>query len=132
MDESKHFKTKPGFMTANLSVYRKIRQLQIYQKSSPTKAERIIWHYLRNKNIGYRIRRQHIIDRFIVDFVCLSKKLVIEIDGKIHLKQKKYDALRTEILNYLGFQVIRFSNDEIYQDPEAVAIKIKTILDNIF
>jgi hypothetical protein len=74
---------------------------------------------------------QHIIDNFITDFVCLSKKLVIEIDGKIHLQQKEYDALRTERLNELGYQVIRFTNEEVFANPEIVANKTKEKLESI-
>ncbi len=98
-------------------------------KDNPTEAEKTIWEYLRNKKTGHKIRRQHIIDDFITDFVCLAKKVVIEIDGKIHLKQKEYDELRTAILNELGYGVVRFTNEEVFANPEVVANKIKTILD---
>ncbi len=123
--------TKPGYMTANPAIYKRIKEVQEYQKKHPTKAEIIIWKYLRNKKTGYKIRRQHIIDRYIADFVCLRKKLIIEIDGKIHLKQREYDDFRTEILNELGLEVIRFSNDDIFRNPEAVVLQIKEKLDGI-
>jgi len=66
----------------------------------------------------------------VTDFVCLIKKVVIEIDGKIHLQQKEYDELRTAKLKELGYEVIRFTNEEVFKAPELVALKIKTILDN--
>ncbi len=89
-----------------------------------------MWELLRNKKTGHKIRRQHIIDDFIADFVCLSKKVVIEIDGKIHLQQKEYDELRTLRLKELGYEVIRFTNEEVFEDASIVTSKIKEKLDN--
>ena len=123
--------SKPGFMTADPVIYKRIKEIQEYQKKYSTKSERIMWNYLRNKKTGHKIRRQHIIDRYIADFVCLSKKLVIEIDGMIHIKQREYDEFRTSILNELGFEVIRFSNEDILKDSEAVALQIKEKLDSM-
>ncbi len=122
---------KPAFMTADPLIYKRIKEIQEYQKNYSTKSERIIWSLLRNKKTGHKIRRQHIINRYIADFVCLRKKLVIEIDGKIHLKQREYDEFRTSILNKLGFEVIRFSNEEILNNSETIALKIKEKLDNM-
>jgi very-short-patch-repair endonuclease len=85
---------------------------------------------LRNKKTGHKIRRQHVIDNFITDFVCLPKKVIIEIDGGIHLEQKEQDELRTITLNEKGYKVIRFTNEEVFTDAELVAQKIKEILDN--
>ena len=85
---------------------------------------------LRNKKTGYTIRRQHIIDNFIVDFVCLPKKVIIEIDGEIHLKQKEQDELRTLTLNEKGYKVIRFKNEDVFTNAELVVSKIKEVLDN--
>ena len=118
-------------MTANESIYKKIKEMQIHQKNHPTKTEILMWEYLRNQKTGYKIRRQHIIECFITDFVCLKKKVVIEIDGGIHIKQKEYDKYRTEILTSSGFEVIRFSNEEVLKDPAAVALQIKGKLDSI-
>ena len=108
-----------------------IKDLQEYQRKNPTKAEIVIWSFLRNRQTGYKIRRQHIIDRYIVDFVCIRKKLVIEIDGMIHLKQREYDNFRTSVLNESGFEVIRFTNYEVISDSETVALQIKEKLDSI-
>ena len=119
----------PGYITANPATYRFIREMRDTLKNNPTEAEKTMWGYLRNKKTGHKIRRQHIIDNFISDFVCLRKKTVIEIDGKIHLKQKEYDALRTQRLNELGYEVIRFTNEEVFANPELVALKVKEKLD---
>ena len=119
----------PGYITANPYTYHIIKEIRDTLKENPTKEEEILWRFLKNKKTGYHIRRQHIIDNYITDFVCLRKKLVIEIDGKIHLKQKEQDELRTLKLNDLGFEVIRFKNEEVFECPEFVALKIKEILD---
>lgn len=121
--------TIPGYITANPLTYHFIKELRDPLKENPTKEEEILWKYLKNKKIGYHIRRQHIIDNYITDFVCLSQKLIIEIDGKIHLKQKEHDQLRSMRLNECGFKLIRFTNEEINNMPELVAFKIKEILD---
>ncbi|MFA9390324.1 MAG: endonuclease domain-containing protein [Prolixibacteraceae bacterium] len=121
----------PGYITANAITYELIRTFRDRLKDNPTQAEKVLWEFLRNKKIGYKIRRQHIIDNFITDFVCLNKKLVIEIDGKIHLKYKEYDELRTFKLNQKGYEVIRFTNEEVFANPQAVAMKIKQKLDSL-
>ena len=121
--------SQPGYITANPKNYLLIKEMRDSLKNNPTEAEKIMWEYLRNKKTGYKIRRQHIIDNFITDFVCLSKKVVIEIDGKIHLQQKEYDELRTARLNELEYDVIRFTNEEVFANPDLVALKIKEKLE---
>jgi len=122
--------SQPGYITANPKNYKLIKEMRDSLKDNPTEAEKVMWKYLRNKKTGYKIRRQHIIDDFITDFVCLSKKVVIEIDGKIHLQQKEYDELRTLRLNELGYEVIRFTNEEVFDNPELISLKIKDKLDS--
>ena len=119
------------YITANPKNYILIKEMRDVLKGNPTEAEKVIWGYFNNKKTGFKIRRQHIIDDFITDFVCLSKKIVIEIDGKIHLHQKEYDELRTVCLNELGFRVIRFTNEEVFANPELVAQRTKEILQSI-
>jgi len=95
-----------------------------------TPAEATLWHALRNRNLTYKFRRQHIIDRFVIDFYCAQAKLCIELDGPSHLEQsqKEYDAARTEYLDDLGYKVIRFSNDQVrYHLDVVVAEIIRTI-----
>ena len=72
---------KPKFVTANPYTYKDIKPLRDALKKASTKAEIIMWKKLKNKQIGFKIRRQHIIDNYISDFVCISKKVIIEIDG---------------------------------------------------
>ncbi|MBK6345708.1 MAG: endonuclease domain-containing protein [Bacteroidales bacterium] len=120
---------KPGYVTANEWSYPFIKDKRDALMNNPTESEKIMWELLRNKKTGHKIRRQHIIDNFITDFVCILKRVVIEIDGKIHLKQHEYDELRTRHLNDLGFEVIRFTNEEVLSNPALVAEKIKQYLD---
>jgi len=98
-----------------------------------TKSESILWQKLRNKKLnGVKFNRQHaikfIIDGkkrfFIADFYCSEYKLVIEIDGKIHERQKDYDEMRTYIMNTIGIKVIRFKNEEIECNLGDVLTKI--------
>ena len=127
--EAENEKAIPGYVTADLLNYKYLKEIREELRGNYTEAEKLLWEYLRNKKTGYRIRRQHVIDNFITDFVCLSRKVVIEIDGKIHLQQKEYDDLRTNTLNEKGYKVIRFTNEEVLSNPGYVALQIKEILD---
>lgn len=98
-------------------------------RKSPTQAEKKLWDALRNNQLGYKIRRQHVIDSYIVDFVCILKRLAIEIDGKYHESEKDADAARTLKLKMKGFTVIRFSNEEVLSDIKKVVSDIKGALD---
>ncbi|MBN2118617.1 MAG: endonuclease domain-containing protein [Anaerolineales bacterium] len=91
-----------------------------------TLAETTLWHVLRNRQTGFKFRRQHPIERFIVDFYCAEAKLLIEVDGESHLElsQEEYDQARTEYLEELGYKVIRFTNNDVRSNIDAVANKI--------
>ena len=121
----------PFFMTGGNNAFRLIEEAKRMRKE-PTDAEVTLWELLRDKKLGDKFRRQHLIDDFIVDFVCLSKNLVIEVDGGYHNDptQKEYDEQRTLYLNEKGFKVIRFTNEEVIGNTEAVLTKIKDILVN--
>ena len=100
------------------------RSRELRQPQTP--AETTLWQYLRNRNLGYKFRRQHPIAQFIVDFYCADAKLCIELDGSQHFEpdQAEYDKARTEYLEELGYTVIRFTNDNIRYDIQAVADEI--------
>ena len=90
-------------------------------RSSPTDAERILWQYLRLRQFGrHKFRRQRPIGSYIVDFICLEKKLIIEVDGDQHHERKQYDEKRTAWLESQGFTVLRFSDHEVLTEIEAV------------
>jgi methylmalonyl-CoA mutase len=111
-------------------LYSKLKEFTLSHRKEPTMAETILWDKLRNKKEGYKFRRQHIIGQFIADFVCLSKGLVIEVDGNYHqLPEMKFsDKERTRALKELGFDVLRFNNDEIIHDSENVLKQIHSQL----
>lgn len=102
-------------------------------RHKPTKAEDALWDCIRNRKIDYKIRRQHIVNGFIADFICIEKKAIIEVDGGIHStkEQREHDKFRTETLNSNGFYVIRYTNEEVLKNPYDIAKKIKTELDNL-
>ncbi len=96
-----------------------------------TEEEDIMWQELRNRNVaGYKFRRQHPIAGYIPDFVCLEKKLIVEIDGGYHdeVEQKKYDAAREIWLNENGFTLLRFTNYEVNNTLQTVLKEIEETL----
>ena len=121
------------YKTARPSIYNLLKEHQKERKKQTTEAERTLWEQLKTKQRDVKFRRQHIIDEFIVDFVCLSKKLVIEIDGEYHNtpSQRDVDEMRTNILTELGFNVIRFKNEEVIGAIDTVLKKIKQKLDSL-
>ncbi|MBL7202570.1 MAG: endonuclease domain-containing protein [Anaerolineae bacterium] len=103
------------------AVQERARQL----RSEQTPTERRLWARLRQRQVyGLRFRRQHPIGRFIVDFCCISHKLVIEIDGRTHDTQMAYDEARTEWLEGQGYRVIRFTNDQVEREIDGVLAEI--------
>ena len=119
------------YETAECADYELLRAYADYNMSHPTEAESIVWDILKSKSIdGHKFRRQHIIKDYIVDFVCLHKKLVIEIDGQYHLENQQLvkDKSRTEDLQHSGYTVIRFTNEEVVANTQEVLRNIKKAL----
>lgn len=97
-----------------------------------TPAEKLLWTRLRNRKLnGLKFTRQHPIDKFVVDFYCHQKKLVIELDGEVHdIKiNKQYDEARTCMLAGLNIYVLRFKNEQVIESIEIVLEKICETLD---
>ncbi|CAM4180087.1 leucine--tRNA ligase [Gillisia limnaea] len=117
-------KQKYGYMTGGNNSHLLIDKAK-QMRSNSTQAEKLLWDCLISKKLGYKFRQQHLIGDFIVDFVCLSKKLVIEVDGNIHDSQQEKDEERTKIINNLGFRVVRFRNEEIIGNIDFVLEQIK-------
>jgi very-short-patch-repair endonuclease len=108
-----------------------IKTLARSNRKHLTKAETKIWFYLRREFLGHRFRRQYPIDnKYIADFVCLEKRLIIEIDGGQHSDNEKEDLLRTQYLESQKFRVIRFWNMEIFKDFDTCMQKIHEVLNN--
>ena len=86
-------------------------------RQNQTDAEGLLWHYLGNKQLdGYKFRRQQPIGPYIVDFACMSRKLVIELDGGQHAEQHDYDKKRDDYLRGKGYRILRFWNNEVFQN----------------
>ena len=101
-------------------------------RSNSTDAERLLWLQLRRRQLaGFRFRRQHPIGDFIADFVCLERRLVVEVDGGQHQTNEAYDTRRSEQMGKSGFKVVRFWNNQVFQELEAVKETIlKELTDN--
>jgi very-short-patch-repair endonuclease len=98
-------------------------------RKETTPAEKTLWGYLRMlREQGVHFRRQHAIGRYITDFCAPGKRLVIEIDGIPHLEQQEQDAERTAYLAAHGYRVIRFWNDQVLNDMQAVMQVINAAL----
>jgi leucyl-tRNA synthetase len=121
-----------GYATARSSTYGLLKDMAKENRNNPTPEENVLWQRLRDHQTEFHIRRQHIVDQYIVDFVCLDKKLVIEVDGGYHdtEEQKIYDKARTQFLNELGFEEIRFSNEAVRNNIDNVVEEIKQKLNS--
>ena len=120
---------KPGIQkTSDAFLYKPLTQQAKVMRRNPTVAEQTLWNKLRNSQLGYKFRRQHIINKFIVDFYCLEKSLIIEVDGKIHDQQKQRDIEREHILTALGCKILRFTNNEVMEKINIVIDTIKNSL----
>jgi very-short-patch-repair endonuclease len=122
-----------GYRYADPTFYGMLQEYVLKHRNAPTEAEAILWEALKTKQLkNYKFRRQHIIDKYIADFVCLKKKLVVEVDGLIHQlpENKESDEQRTARLNSAGFRVIRFTNSDVINNPEKVLHAILTALEN--
>lgn len=116
---------KPMYYGANQITFDKARRLRIKE----TVAESKLWELLKCKQLnGFKFRRQHPIETYIVDFYCHKAKLVIELDGKIHLKQKESDKLREVEIKKYGIEFLRFSNEQVLSHPEKVIKRIEKFL----
>ncbi|MFS4469077.1 DUF559 domain-containing protein [Maribacter sp. 2210JD10-5] len=121
------------YKTAQPSIYDLLKTNEQERKKHTTASKKMLWEKLNDEQLGIKFKRQHLIDEFIVDFVCISKKLIIEIDGEYpnEPSQKKADALRTAILTEFGYKVIRFKNEEVIGAIDTVVQKIKYVWNSL-
>src|SRR5579871_3015825 len=102
-------------------LWEKLKPLAREKRHDPTPAELKLWHFLRGGKLhGIKFRRQHPIERFIVDFYCAEAKMVVEVDGEIHQYTVVEDAIRQEFVEMLGLRVLRFTNDEVLHNVASV------------
>jgi very-short-patch-repair endonuclease len=114
----RYWKTSP-------QLWHRLKPLAREMRHDPTPAEDRLWQRLRRAQIhGVSFRRQHSIERFIVDFYCAKARLVIELDGPIHQYTVEQDAIRQEFLESKGLQVLRFENMDVFNTLDAVVAVI--------
>lgn len=120
------------YKTANSDRYSILKEYAQKNRNNPTVAEAFMWKQIQGKRLGVKFLRQHAILDFIADFVCISKKLIIEIDGEYHLTelQQQEDTKRSDRLESMGYTIIRFTNEQVLYDTKNVVNKIKQIINN--
>jgi primosomal protein N' (replication factor Y) len=115
-DENWNYIQTPEYITKLAQDFRK----------NPTSEEEFLWEILRNRKLdNTKFRRQYPIWRYIADFYCSELKLVIELDWKIHDKQKEYDEIRDEIISNQWIRILRVKNEELRNNLDSVINKIK-------
>ena len=119
------------YQTADPGLYKLLKDFARQNRNHPTEAEALLWEYLSANGLGVRFKRQHIIGDYIADFVCLSHKLIVELDGGYHqlAPQLTSDAQRTQWLETMGYRVIRFTNQELFNNINKV---LETIEENLY
>ena len=122
-------RTDLRYHTADRSNYAHLVGNSKRMRSEPTKAEDALWQALRGNALGVKFRRQHVIENYIVDFACLSKLVIVEVDGDIHEAQRDEDAERTMQLERYGFEILRVTNEEVLNDLAGVVIRIRQVLE---
>lgn len=98
-----------------------LKKFQKTLRTNQTDAESRLWYHLRSRRFqGWKFRRQHLLQGYIVDFICLRRKLVIELDGGQHANQIAHDTHRTKVIEKEGFKVIRFWNNDVLSNLDGV------------
>lgn len=107
------------------------KDLRKQLRKTSTPQEVILWSRLRRRQLGLKFKRQYSIGRYVVDFCCPEKKLIVELDGWQHKEenQERYNKERTKFLESKGFKVLRFWNNEINQNLKGVILKIGEYLE---
>jgi very-short-patch-repair endonuclease len=104
------------------AIARRPRQRQTF-------TEKTLWALVRNRRVGgFEFIRQAVIDRYIVDFVSQSAKIIIALDGPVHMGREEHDAERARLLELCGYLVLRFSSERILADPGGAVDEILAVL----
>jgi len=100
-------------------------------RKKPTECEQALWKHLRMRQLdGYKFHRQQPIGQYIVDFVSFGGRVVVELDGGQHSQQMDYDSKRTAWLEAQGYRVLRFWNNQVLQEIEAVKAIVSNVLED--
>lgn len=122
----------PPQFTVNANRWEDLKPFGREMRHEPTPAEEALWQRLRGRRLNQaKFRRQHAIASFIVDFVCIEARLIVEVDGIIHESpdHQAYDESRQRMLENMGYQLLRFSYGEVLQQMEGVLAAIGATLD---
>ena len=119
-----------GVQTADPTLYSMLKEHAEHNRKNPTEAESVLWNCLRSNKLGVKFRQQHVIGEYIADFLCVEKKLIIEVDGGYHSKpeQQKADSSRSQYFYERGYVEMRFTNEEVLSDIDMVLNRIEHIL----
>ncbi len=122
----------PEYYTTSPENWKILHQISKDFRKNPTEAENILWQALRNKKTGFKVKRQQVVDKYIVDFICIEKQVIIEVDGGIHLKPENIekDKERERVLKTLGYDILRFENKEVIHNLWNVQKEIADFLKN--
>ena len=122
MEAFNHF----AYQNADPFYYAQLKEWAKRMRSNPTEAESVLRGYVRANQLGHKFLFQYVIGQFIVDFFCPDCKLIIEVDGGYHSEPiQEYDnELRTQMLEELGYRVIRFTNEQVLNDIDNVLKEI--------
>ncbi len=122
-------KTKYGWYTSP-QLWEQLKPLAREMRHDPTTSESQLWQRLRNHQVrGFKFRRQHTIDRFIVDFYCSEAHLIIEVDGPVHQYTPEEDAVRQAFLENMNMRVLRFTNEQVQTNVGRVLTEIGSVLE---
>jgi very-short-patch-repair endonuclease len=98
-------------------------------RHKPVAMEKLFWDAVRDRKLdGHKFKRQYLVGPYIVDFVCIEKKLIVELDGALHANRVAYDMERDTFLASEGFEVFRFRNEELAGDMAMVMATIRHAL----
>jgi len=120
------------YETTDASTYQLLLDKAREMRKNPTEAESVLWNYLSDNKMGVHFRRQHPVFGYIPDFVCISKRLIVEVDGGYHLEgeQQEKDTERTKYINEVGYVVLRFTNDEVIGNIDGVLEEIADTIED--
>ncbi|WP_117885418.1 DUF559 domain-containing protein [Aureibaculum luteum] len=133
LPEGKQAEIHKKYETANPSIYALVKELQKEKKKQTAEAEQMLWEGLRTRKLDVKFRRKQSVDMFLVDFICSSKKLIIEIDvaTKNSPEQKDVGEMRSQILTEFGYHVLRFTTEEIVGNSENLLHQISAAMKSL-